>query len=133
MLALRPALGLALLRLTVGITFAAHGYQKFFSYGIAGVTRGFTQMGVPLASIAAPSVATIELVGGILMVLGFYHRVVGALQACVMVGAIIFAKLSGGFFAPAGIEFELTLGVAALTIALAGGGAYTVEEMRSKK
>ncbi len=132
MLSLRPALGLALLRLTVGIIFAAHGYQKFFQYGIAGVTQGFTQMGIPLATVAAPAVATIEFIGGLLMIVGFYHRVAGALQACVMVGAIVFAKMSGGFFAPSGIEFELMLGVAALTIALAGGGAYTVEEMRRK-
>lgn len=132
MLSLRPALGLALLRLTVGIIFAAHGYQKFFQYGIAGVTQGFTQMGIPLATVAAPAVATIEFIGGLLMIVGFYHRVAGALQACVMVGAIVFAKMSGGFFAPGGIEFELMLGVAALTIALAGGGAYTVEEMRRK-
>lgn len=133
MLSLRPALGLALLRLSVGIIFAAHGYQKFFQYGIAGVTQGFTQMGVPLAAVAAPAVATIEFVGGLLMIVGFYHRVAGALQAGVMVGAIVFAKMAGGFFAPSGIEFELMLGVAALTVALAGGGAYTVEEMRGKK
>jgi len=132
-MALRPALGLALLRLTVGIVFLLHGYQKFFVYGVDGVTQGFDGMGVPLAMIAAPAVATIEFVGGALMILGFYHRIAGLLQFCVMVGAIIFAKMSGGFFAPNGYEFELVLGVAALTIFFAGGGAYTLEEMRKKR
>lgn len=132
MMALRSALGLALLRLTVGIVFLMHGYQKFFTYGLAGVTSSFEQMGVPMAGIAGPVVATIELVGGALMILGFYHRIAGLLQFGVMLGAIVMVKMGGGFFAPAGYEFELVLGVAALTIFLAGGGAYTLEEMRKK-
>ena len=68
--ALRPAIGLALLRVTVGFVFAMHGYQKFFMYGLDGVTGGFTQMGVPMANIAAPLVATVELVGGLLVISG---------------------------------------------------------------
>lgn len=132
MLAMRPALGLALLRITLGIVFIAHGYQKFFSYGVAGVTQGFEGMGIPLASIAAPSVATIELVGGILVLVGFYHRIAAGLIFCVMLGAIFFAKMGGGFFAPAGYEFELALAAMALTVFFAGGGAYTAEDMRKK-
>jgi putative oxidoreductase len=133
MLAMRPALGLALLRLTLGAVFMAHGYQKFFVYSVAGVTQGFAGMGIPMANLAAPAVATIELVGGLLVVLGFYHRIAAALLVGVMAGAIYFAKMSGGFFAPGGIEFELCLAVMALTIFFAGGGSYTVEEMRKKR
>jgi len=128
-----PGVGLALLRVTVGIVFMAHGYQKFFQYGLGGVTGAFSGMGIPLPEIAAPMVATIELVGGGLLVLGLFHRVAAALLVGVMVGAIVFAKLSGGFFAPAGIEFELTLGVAALCIALAGGGTMTADSMIGSK
>jgi putative oxidoreductase len=130
--ALRPAIGLALLRVTVGFVFAMHGYQKFFQYGLDGVTGGFTQMGVPMANIAAPAVATIELVGGLLVILGLYHRAAALLHVGVMVGAIVFAKMAGGFFAPAGFEFELTLGVAALTIVLAGGGAMALQDSLKK-
>lgn len=88
-------------------------HQKFFTYDIGGVTSGFSQMGVPLAQVAAPMVAIVELVG-------------------VMLGAIYFAKLSGGFFAPAGIEFELTLGAAALCVAISGGGSMTADAMIGK-
>lgn len=132
MLALRPALGLAILRVVVGIVFTMHGYQKFFQMGMDGVSGFFASLGIPLASVAAPAVATIEFVGGILVIVGFQHRIAAALQMGVVLGAIIFAKLSGGFFAPNGYEFELTLAAAAACIALAGGGAYTVEEMRKK-
>jgi putative oxidoreductase len=127
---LRQGLALALLRVTVGTVFVMHGYQKFFQYGIDGVTSGFSGMGVPFPAIVAPAVATIELAGGILVILGFYHRIAAALQVGVMIGAITYAKFGGGFFAPAGFEFELTLGAAALTIALAGGGSWTAQSMR---
>jgi putative oxidoreductase len=130
--ALRPAIGLALLRVTVGFVFAMHGYQKFFQYGLDGVTGGFTQWGVPMPQFAAPAVATVELVGGLMVMLGFYHRLAALGHVCVMIGAITFAKLSGGFFAPAGFEFELTLGVAALTIVLAGGGAMALQDSLKK-
>lgn len=132
MLALRPALGLAVLRVVVGLVFLMHGYQKFFVNGISGVTGFFSSLGIPLAAVAAPSVATIELVGGVLVILGFQHRIAAALQACVVLGAIVFAKMGGGFFAPGGIELELTLAAGAFTIALAGGGALTLEEMLKK-
>ena len=36
----RHALGTTLLRLIVGVTFAAHGAVKLFSFGVAG-TAGF--------------------------------------------------------------------------------------------
>ena len=124
--------GLAILRVVVGFTFFMHGWQKLFEFGIAGVTNAFTQMGVPLAGIAAPAVATVELVGGLMVMLGFYHRLAALGHVGVMVGAIFFAKMAGGFFAPAGIEFELTLGVAALTIALAGGGAMALQDSLKK-
>lgn len=130
--ALRPAIGLALLRVTVGFVFAMHGYQKFFQYGLDGVTGGFTQWGVPMAAIAAPVVATVELVGGLMVMLGFYHRVAALGHVGVMIGAITFAKLGGGFFAPAGIELELTLAAAALTIVLAGGGAMALQDSLKK-
>lgn len=129
---LRPAIGLALLRVTVGFVFAMHGFQKFFQYGLDGVTGGFTQWGVPMAQIAAPAVATVELAGGLLVILGFYHRIAALGHVCVAAGAIVFAKAGGGFFAPAGIELELTLGVAALTIVLAGGGAMALQDSLKK-
>ena len=123
---------LLVVRVAGGITLALHGYQKFFTYGVDGVTQGFAGMGIPMASIAAPAVATIELVGGLLVVLGFYHRIAAGLIFGVMLGAIYFAKMSGGFFAPGGIEFELSLAAMALTVFFAGGGSYTLEEMRKK-
>ena len=45
------ALGIAILRVITGITFTAHGYQKVFVYGMAGVQDAFTKMGAPMPMI----------------------------------------------------------------------------------
>lgn len=124
----RSDFGLLALRVVTGIIFAAHGWQKFFQMGLDGVTGFFTSLGIPLAGIAAPAVATLELAGGILLILGLLTRPLGILFALNMAGAILFAKASGGFFSPAGIEFELLLLAASLCLAMAGPGAWAVDK-----
>jgi putative oxidoreductase len=130
--AVRSSLALTLLRVTVGFVFFMHGYQKIFTYGFDGIISGFGQIGVPMPQLVAPAVGITELVGGAAVILGLFPRVVALLFIGVMAGAITYAKGSGGFFAPNGYEFELTLGVAALTIALAGGGQWSVQDLMKK-
>ena len=53
----RHALGTTLLRLIVGVTFAAHGAMKLFSFGLAGTAGFLGTLGVPMASVMAPAAA----------------------------------------------------------------------------
>jgi putative oxidoreductase len=126
----RPArldLALLLLRAVVGVVFAAHGGQKLFVMGIGNVTGFFTQAGVPLPAVSAPLVAGIEFFGGIALVLGLLTRLVGLGLAIDMLGAILIVHLPNGFFLPMGVEFVLTLGAVAATLALTGAGRYSVD------
>jgi putative oxidoreductase len=50
-----------------------------------------------------------------------------------MVGAILAVKFTGGFFAPAGFEYELTLLVANISLVLTGPGAASLEERIRKR
>lgn len=130
---LRPTLALALLRITTGAIFLMHGYQKAFTWGLGGVSDGFRQMGVPFPEIAGPAIAVLEIGGGLALITGLFYRPIALLLVCDMIGAIFFVHRKGGFFVPNGIEFVMILGMAALTVALAGGGAGTADEMMARR
>lgn len=120
--------GMLVLRVVVGLTFAVHGWQKFNEFTIAGTQASFRAMGVPLADIAAPGVATLELVGGIAIILGVLTRVFAALLIFDMLGAMFIVHRPNGFFVTNnGIELVLLLAAACLMFVLAGAGRYSVD------
>lgn len=123
----QASVGLLVLRVVAGIIFTAHGAQKLFVYGFDGVTGAFAGMGIPLPMIAGPAVALLEFFGGLALIAGVLTRLTGVGLAITMLGAIVFAHLSAGFFAPNGFEFPLALLGIATAIALAGAGEYSVD------
>ena len=125
--------GLAILRIVIGIVFAAHGAQKLFVFGLAGVTAGFAQMGIPLPGISAPLVALVEFLGGIALIIGLLTRLAAVGLAIDMLGAIMLVHLKGGFFMPSGVEFALTLLAACIAIAVGGPGAFAVDDEIAKR
>lgn len=127
--------GMLPLRIAVGLVFLMHGGQKLFVFGVGGTADIMSKLGIPLPSIAAVVVITVELLGGLAILFGAFTRLAGALLAFEMLIAILVARLRGGFFAPYGYEFELTLLMACLTFAATGPGGSSLEAMwpRSSK
>ncbi|HEX3157869.1 MAG TPA: DoxX family protein [Gemmatimonadaceae bacterium] len=120
-------LGLAILRIVLGITFAVHGAQKLFVFGLDGVSAGFAQSGIPLPGVVGPSVALVEFFGGLALIMGLLTRLAGFGLAIVMLGAALLVHFSAGFFLPNGYEFAFVLFGAAATLAVTGGGAFSLD------
>lgn len=73
-----------------------------------------------------------ELVGGILVGLGFLTRIAAFFIACVMITAIIGVHLPGGFFAGnRGYEYPMSLLGIALALLIAGGGQASIDKSLS--
>jgi putative oxidoreductase len=121
--------GMLPLRIVVGLVFLMHGAQKLFIFGSGGTADIMGKLGLPLPLLSATVVIAVELLGGLAILLGVFARLAGALLAFEMVIAILVARVHGGFFAPYGYEFELTLLGACLTFAFNGPGRMSLEEI----
>lgn len=126
-----PALTTAaqtMLRVVIGFLFAAHGWQKYFQLTLDGTTAAFGQMGVPAAGIVAPVVATLEIAGGIALVLGVLTRIFAVLLTVNMLGALFMIHAAAGVFIEVGgFELGLALGTGAAAIALLGSGRISMD------
>ena len=125
--------GLAILRVVLGIALAVHGWGKL-NGGVDNVAGFFGGgLGIPAPGLMAWVVTIVELVGGILLVAGFLTQIAGVAIAVEMVGVILFAFLRRGapFIENGGItwEKEAVFAAAALCIALAGPGVWSVDDV----
>ncbi|MCU7556933.1 DoxX family protein [Macrococcus capreoli] len=121
-------LGTLLLRITVGLTFFLHGLAKFQG-GIENTVGFFESLGFP--GVLAYVVAIIELVGGIMMILGIKTKIIGWLFVAVLAVAIIKVKLAAGFMGndkTTGYEFDILLLAASLFFALGNDSIYSIEQ-----
>lgn len=119
-------------RVALGVVLIAHGAQKLFTNGIAGVTAGFDQMGIPAPGLSAWFAALVEFGGGIALIAGLLVPLVGLLVAVDMAGALIFVHAPNGVFIDnGGYELVLVIGALGLVLAGIGGGSWSLDRALS--
>lgn len=124
---------LVLARVLLGTVFIAHGWQKLDTFGLDGTAGSFEQLGVPFPEVSAALAVTIELGGGVLLLLGLLTPVAGLLLAAQMAGAYWFAHRGAGVFsAEGGWELVAALAVGALVVAAAGPGRISLDRLLAR-
>ncbi|MFB3787272.1 MAG: DoxX family protein [bacterium] len=123
--------GLMILRLTVGIIFAIHGFTKIFhGGGMTATILTFTELGVYFPAITAWLVALGELFGGGCMILGLFTREAALYLTVIMAGAILTIHGQHGFFnINQGYEYNLMLIGACLCLLFSGGGSGAMDKV----
>ena len=127
--ATRSDLGLLILRLMIGAVFVFHGAGKLFGwfggYGIEGTAGFFESLGIPFPVLSVLLAGGAEFFGGLLLIAGFGVRLIAAPLAFTMLVGAITAH-GGAFSAQAGgMEYPLTLAVAAAALGLLGPGRFS--------
>ncbi|MEE9157866.1 MAG: DoxX family protein [Gammaproteobacteria bacterium] len=124
----RPAVDYALLvvRVIVGIIFAAHGAQKLFgAFGGTGLAATVEQMGL----IGYPVVIG-EFFGSVGLIVGLLCRFSAASLIVIMLGAIAMVHGQNGFFlSTRGFEYNLALIGLLAPILIAGPGNYAIDRL----
>ncbi|QYJ91555.1 DoxX family protein [Shewanella halotolerans] len=121
------------LRLPLGLIFAAHGAQKLFGwfggYGLEGTGQWMASVGFEPGYLMALLAGSAEFFGGLALVLGLLTRPAAALTAFTMAVAMTLHVGNGLFVSNNGYEFALILLAASLSLAVQGGGRYSVDKL----
>jgi len=116
----------ALVRALVGAVFLSEGIQKFIYPEALGVGR-FAKIGIPIPQLTAPFVGVVEVVAGVLLLIGLFTRLGAVLLLVDISVAIATTKIpmlvSKGFWAAAHearTDWSMFVGLVFLLVAGAG-------------
>src|SRR3954471_20540397 len=120
---------LLLLRVVLGLTMAAHGYNKFFGKGgLAGTAGWFDSMGMKPGIFHARAAATTEMSAGLGLAAGLLTPIPAAgFVALMFVAAWTVHRPIGFFIVKEGWEYNLILAVSAVAVAGLGAGRFSLD------
>lgn len=117
-----------LLRIVLGVTFIKTGWGKL--HHLDRVEQYFRSLHIPAAGLQAPMIATIEFVGGLLLLAGLATRAVALLLTGVMMVAIytaIWPDADGVTAVLGGVEAIYL--AAFVHLAISGGGPIALDRV----
>jgi putative oxidoreductase len=123
-----------LLRIVIGVMFLMHVSGKLTG-GPSGVAANvLAKNGLEPAILWAYVIISLELVGGICLIIGLFTRFFAAALAIEMLIGLLVVHLPRGYAASGGrYEYVLLIGAACFLIAIRGGGPYSIDRMIGKE
>src|ERR1700744_2612170 len=121
--------GLLILRLVLGVTLAAHGYNKFFGGGrIPGTARWFESIGMKPGKFHATVAASTEMAAGLGLAVGLLTPIPAAgFVSLKLVAAWTVHRNNGFFIVKEGWEYNLVLAVSAVVVGTLGAGRLSLD------
>ncbi|HEX5538153.1 MAG TPA: DoxX family protein [Methylophilaceae bacterium] len=133
------------LRLVIGYGFMAHGWAKL-SRGPDKFAHVLNWMGVPFPDFMAWLVTSLEIIGGLAILIGAFVALISIPLIAIHLVAMLGVHLKYGFssvntigltmngpqFGPPGYEVNLLYIAGLLTIALGGAGVWSLDYLRTK-
>ncbi|MBB4819579.1 putative oxidoreductase [Pseudomonas alcaligenes] len=136
-LSTNAGIGITLLRVVTGLTFAAHGSQKLFGlfggYGLEGTGQWMESIGLAPGYLLALMAGSAEFFGGLALVIGLLVRPAAASLIVAMVVAIFSVHWASGFFITnGGYEYALILALISGTLLIEGAGRFSLDRAFSQ-
>jgi putative oxidoreductase len=127
---MQPGWGITVVRVMMGIILIKAGWDKIAG-GIGGFTGFVGQLGVPAPELLGPFVVFLELIGGILVLVGLGARWLGLLFVVEFLVTTFVVKLPRMGWDPTRIDLMML--AAALMLVLAGSARASVDEVLLKR
>jgi len=139
-----------LIRVMVGAVFVSEGIQKFLFPEQLGVGR-FTRIGIPYPEVLAPFVGVVEIVGGVMVILGLGTRLAAmALLIDISVAMlstkvpILLARGFWGFALPKlesygwwsmlhEVRTDLSMWLGSLYLIIVGAGSWSLDRRLTQR
>lgn len=120
-----------LLRLVVGLTMVAHGYNHLWGPGgVKGTARWFASLGMRPATLHAVLSGAGELLAGAALAIGLLTPLATAFIVGTMAVATVTAHRRNGFFVfKDGYEYVLMIAVVCAVIGLLGPGTASADRL----
>lgn len=122
------------LRIPVGMIFAAHGAQKLFGWfgghGLEGTGQWMASIGLTPGYLLALLAGSAEFFGGLALIVGLLVRPAAVVLAFTMIVAIFAVHISNGLFmSNNGFEYALALLAVSVYLAISGAGQLSVDRV----
>jgi putative oxidoreductase len=124
----------ALVRVIIGYILFMHGWGKVTGAGLAGISGYMAKQGLDPGVVFAAAAMFFETIGGLCVAIGLFTRFFAAALAIEMGIAFFAVHMPHGFAAgKGGFEYVLLLGIVLFSIAIRGGGPYSIDAKIGKE